>query len=245
MVLTLKEYTAIGERGLYVSSRREWRRISPKEAANVNRMISLKKYRIPSEDEVVDLIVGKAYELKRNPNKEEKEGSLESELKKLNSIQEGILEDIRNRNAERIIFIRQNTIAPDVKDGERKETMDEKLKKLGLGHRGYLNLLLVKGLIPSRKVMRTLIGCKAPISKYHEINGKDFLIDEVKGIIDTLYDSVPTRDKIREIRDTSEAHLEYLAKEPIQRIIAIEMDKKGHSKGMPGNMQFMPINIPN
>ena len=192
MVLTLKEYTAIGERGLYVSSRREWRRISPKEAANVNRMISLKKYRIPSEDEVVDLIVGKAYELKRNPNKEEKEGSLESELKKLNSIQEGILEDIRNRNAERIIFIRQNTIAPDVKDGERKETimiryvvlpyqiadqikeadgnineekvfMDEKLKKLGLGHRGYLNLLLVKGLIPSRKVMRTLIGCKAPI----------------------------------------------------------------------------------
>ena len=256
MVVALKGYSAVGETGLYVSDKREWRLIGRTKGIKINRVASLRKYTIPSEDDIVDLLVEKAYELRADP---EKEGSLESELKKLNSLQENILEDIRNRNAERMLFLKKNTRVPPIKEeGERTETVlvryailpyqiadqikaeglydedklffDERLKRIGLGHQWFLNLLLVNGLLPSRKVMRTLIGSGASISKFHEIRGENASPREVMGIINLLYESVPVREKIRKIKDTTESALEDLAKEPITQMLFIEDQKREKAK---------------
>ena len=275
MVVSLRKYTSIGETGIYISEEREWRQIGPVKATNVNRVISLRKYRIPSENNVVDLIVEKAYDLKKDPNKEVKEGSLEAELKKLSNLQGDILESIRNRNEEIILFIRKNTSAPDIKESERRENIivrygvlpyqyadkireenrivddedvftKEEIKKLGLGHKWSLHLKLVNGLMPSRKVMNILIGCRTSESIYHTIIGEHVDPKEIMRVLNNLYASVPTRDRTRKIKDVSESYLETLTKEPIKRMTEIEERKREqNSKSLGISFKIMRTDMPN
>ena len=186
MVLALKGYNPLRETGFYVGlgTHMVKRREIYLPAKNV---IALRKFTCSTEDDVVDNIRLNAFEIKKNPHQKFRKGGLEE---KLRALPENVLEEIRNNNEEKIIYIRQNTLAPRLKEDQEpdqhiiakfglltEEVIDEikddlyifdeddlllqeSLGKFGLGQRWFMNILLEKGELPDFNELKVLVKNK-------------------------------------------------------------------------------------
>lgn len=280
MVVSLVNYDALGETGIYLNKDFERIRVGS-QFVHVKKVFELKRFGTPSEDDVVNLIIEKAYELRKNPDKEAVEGSLEGKLKKL---PEGFLEDIRNRNPEAVLFLRQNTSAPRLKEGEEGAErvffrysllLDETVEKLrrtpenginllktvtaqelldvGLGYQWDASALLMEGLLPSRKSIRTLLGAQVIDSYVLQISAEEFkeeTWEEIGAFFNLLYRSIPTRDKVKEVKDRTDIVLEVLAREPIdkklgEKIPQEQLERSERKLNVRVPTYMIPNNLPN
>ena len=82
MVLELKGYQALRETGFYVG----WGTHMVKHGEDyspIKNVIALRRFAVPKEQDVVDNIRLKAFEIKKNPNQKFRKGGLEDKLREL------------------------------------------------------------------------------------------------------------------------------------------------------------------
>lgn len=252
MVLELSGYVPIGESGIYVSKSPIIERRGS-YVLRLDKVLSLRRFTVPSEDDVVDYIKEKADELRKNSKKRVGAETLEGRLKDLPA---EVLEEIVMENPERIMFIRSETRAKLLKEGEKrreevtcryvllpykatdqirqkegnieeeKTFMNPKLLEHGIGHQWFFSVALADGILPNLDMMKTLFSCQVHESKVLEVSLCTYSPEELMGFFRLIYTSAPTREKIEEIKDISNYALYGVSLEPVALMWDMEMARR-------------------
>ena len=104
---------------------------------------------------------------------------------------------------------------------EDRVLSDESLTKMGFGQRWLMNILIKNGELPDFDTMKILIENEVMASKTLAITmaRQRYHISELMSFLHLLYESIPTKDKIKEIKDVSESALEEVCLSPIDMML--------------------------